>query len=62
MSKEIEPTEFKVVTKNDVIVYEGFDRKLAVKAYYDKVTDRQFERTGDNEWKLKFYKPSGISI
>lgn len=62
MSKEREPIEFKVVTKTDIIVYEGFDRKLVVMAYYDKSTDRQFERRGSNEWILKFYKPDGISI
>jgi hypothetical protein len=57
MSKELKPVEYKITTKADVVLYEGFDIKLAVRAYSDLSADKRFERRGDDEWKLKFYKP-----
>jgi len=57
MSKEIKPIEYKIITKNDVVLYEGFDVKLAVRAYSDASASKRLERRGEDEWKVKFYKP-----
>lgn len=57
MSKEIRPTEYKIITKANIVLYEGFDVKLAVKAYADASASKRLERRGEDEWKVKFYKP-----
>lgn len=57
MSKEIKPIEYKIITKNDVVLYEGFDVKLAVRVYSDASASKRLERRGEDEWKVKFYKP-----
>jgi|688.fasta_scaffold33896_10 hypothetical protein len=57
MSKEILPIEYKIITKNDIVLYEGFDLKLAVRAYADVSSFKQLERRSEDEWKVKFYKP-----
>jgi len=57
MSKEVLPIEYKIITKTGIVLYEGFETKLAVKAYSDLSADKQYQRRGEDEWKLKFYKP-----
>ena len=48
MSKEILPIEYKIITKNDSVLYEGFDLKLAVRAYADVSSFKQLERRGED--------------
>ncbi len=58
MSKEIRETEFKVTTKEGIVLYEGFSRVMAVKSFSGVDAHFQYERIGIEEWKCKFYKPN----
>lgn len=57
MSKEIEATEFRITTENGTILYEGFERIMAVKSFARMDAQNQYERRGNADWKCKFYKP-----
>jgi hypothetical protein len=55
--KEYTQTEFKITTKEGTILYEGFERMMAVKSFARVDAQTQYERRGNNDWECKFYKP-----
>jgi hypothetical protein len=57
MSKEILPLEYKVTMKDGTTLYEGFNLPMVVKTYARVDADKRYERRGEEEWKVKFYKP-----
>lgn len=57
MSKSTSEVEFRVTTKDDTVLYEGFERVMAVKSYGRIDAQKQYERKDNDEWKVKFYKP-----
>lgn len=56
--KESNPTEFKITTKEGTILYEGFERMMAVKSFARVDAQTQYERRGNGVWECKFYKPT----
>ena len=62
MSKELNPTEFKVTTKEESILYQGFEIVMFVKSFSRIDAQNQYERKGIDEWKCKFYKPIQKSL
>jgi hypothetical protein len=57
MGKETELTEFRITTINGTVLYEGFERIMAVKSFARIDAQNQYERRGNDDWKCKFYKP-----
>jgi hypothetical protein len=49
--------EFKVLTDSGEFIYQGFERKEAVRAFSKQESQFQYERRDSEDWKLKFYKP-----